>query len=128
MGTTPTTTNQAATQINTAISNAMSSGCQAVESMAIAAYPWLGYWFIKPIFEYFLNLIDVPISKALQTGATFAVIDVQTTEEEGSMAAAIAELQAAQKSGNAAAIAKAEKDYLNAQANLVHSDGSAQPS
>ena len=127
MGQTPTSVNQAANTINTAISQSLSAGCQAVEAMAIDAQPWLGYWFIKPIFEYILEQIDIPISQALQQGATFAVIDIQTGMEENAMSAALSEIQKAEKDNNPTELANAEKDYENAQSNLIHSDGSANP-
>ena len=95
--------------------------------MMIADYPFLGFPIIKQLWEGILALIGGYFSRALQTGATFIVIDHQVNTEESNLTKALAALIAAQKSGDPVAIQKAIKDYANAHSALIHSDGSAHP-
>jgi len=123
----PTTTNAAATATSAGISTAVGDIVTAAENMAIAQWPFLAYPGFKQIWEAVFGWFANLFSKAAQTGATFAIIDVQTMEEEGALSVATAEILKAEKDNNHDELIQAEKDYAAAESALMHADGSASP-
>lgn len=123
----PTTVNEEAGKANEIIARANSIAVQLVISIATASEPWLGWPIIRTVFKYTLGWLDDYLSKAEQAGASFAIIDHQIADEKNGIAKAIAEVLAAQKSGDKNALKKAIQDYADAQSALVHYDGDAKP-
>jgi hypothetical protein len=123
----PTTTNTTATTVDAIIAAGESSIVTVAENLIIADMPWMGFPIWKQIWETILGWFATYLSKAAQTGATFAIIDIQVGGEETQMSAALAALVAAEKTGDPNAIQLAVKNYQLAQSALVHDDGSATP-
>ena len=121
----PTLTNADANKVDTAIQLGVSAGGRMVEVLAIAAWPPLGWPIIKQIFEFILTKIDTPISIAIQSGATFGIIDLQVDLQQSAMSASLAAIQKAQNDGNPDELQKAINQYEAAQTNLVNYNGGA---
>ncbi len=75
MSTTPVPTNTTETAIDAVEAAAINAVVSAAETMAIAAYPWLGTPVFKQIWEALANYFAGLFSKVAQTGTTFAVVD-----------------------------------------------------
>ena len=125
MGDGPTTTNNTANTVNNVISVASDVVVATVEALIITEVPFLGMPVIKQIFDGVFHFIAGYFVRAAQMGATFAVIDIQTAVEENALTKALAEIQAAEKSGDKDALQKALQDYQKAQSALINSDGSS---
>ena len=123
----PTTSNSAAGTVDTIIADVNTAGVQLVEKLAIADVPFLGFPIIKQIFQFALGWLDGYISKAIQLGATFGIIDIQVGAEKNALSQALLNVIAAEKTGDAAQIKAAIQAYANAQSALVNDDGSATP-
>ena len=121
----PTTTNQTANNLNTAILKVSGTLCTMVETAIIADVPFLGAPVVKQLWETLFNFIASYFIKYSENGVTFAVIDVQTDQEQSNMSDALKNLLAAEKSGDQNAIQNAIAAYAVAQSALVHDDGSA---
>ncbi|HEY5259462.1 MAG TPA: hypothetical protein VIJ46_02360 [Rhabdochlamydiaceae bacterium] len=121
----PTTENQLADEINTAIDNLSNLGISVVEGMMIADQPWLGFPGIKQAWELLFGWVAGYFIRAAQNGVTFAVIDAQVGHEESNMSTALANLVAAEKTGDPDAIHQAILDYASAQSALTRDDGSS---
>lgn len=127
MGSTPQTDNKTADAVNTGIKVLENAGVAAVESLIIADYPFLGFIGIKQIWEGLFEWIAGYFCKVAETGATFAVIDIQVDLEKSKLSTALKNLIAAEKSGDQNAIKAAVKAYADANSSLLHDDGSATP-
>lgn len=125
MGEKPTTVNHAGQVVNTIIRTGENAGIDAVEVMIISAQPWLGFPVIKQIWEYAFGYLAGFFVRASQNGATFVVIDIQVENEKKGLSKALADVIAAEKTGDPLEIQKAIAAYQIAQSSLVHSDGSA---
>ena len=123
----PTTTNKTATTVDTIIKAGESAIVQVAENLIIADLPWMNIPVWKQIWEGILSWFATYLAKAAETGATFAVIDVQVGGEESAMSQALSELVAAEKTGDQNAIQSAIKNYQLAQSALVNDNGSATP-
>lgn len=124
----PTTTNQTATVVNQIIHDAIFDvAVQAAETAATAEFPFLGAPVVKQIFDAVVNYVAGKIYSALAQTATFTVIDVQVSQEDSAVNKAVASLNATVNSNDQAAIQKANEDFKNAIASLIHYDGSAHP-
>ncbi len=123
----PTTTNTLAGMVNSAISEAMSLGTDAVEAAIIADVPVLGYPGLKQILEWGLSLVEGYFYSQAANAATKLVIDLQVGSEISTVNLAFTNAQQAVASGDPQAIQKASSDLDTAFGNLVHSDGSASP-
>lgn len=121
----PTTTNKIADIVNRAIRTLGDTSVQTVQNLIIADIPELGLPFVKQLWEIPFGLIASYFIKFAENGGTFVVIDMQTGAEKIGISKALAEIIAAEKSGDKNAIAKAIVDYQKAQSALVHDDGSA---
>jgi len=124
MASTPVPVNPVATGVSTAIGTVGGDIVSVTESMIVADSPWLGFPVLKQLWEALFAWIVGYFIKAAQTGATFAIIDVQVSSEESGMSKALAALYAAEKTGEKNAIQTAIQNYANAQSALVHDDGS----
>jgi len=127
VGSTPQTINPIASRLNGVIRGAETGLAGTVESMAIAAVPQLGWPIVRWIWEALLEWVLSLAAQAVQQGATFEVIDVQVGHEQTALARALAQLIAAQKTGDPNAILAARKAFAEAHASLSHDDGSALP-
>jgi hypothetical protein len=127
MGETPKTENGLANAINEGIVLGGGAVVQIAESLIIADVPFLGLPIIRQLWQAVLGFIAGYIEKALETGATFAVIDTQTAIEESNLSTALQNLIAAEKKGDPVELQAAIQAYAQAQSSLVHSDGSATP-
>ena len=125
MGTTPETSNKTAGTVDTVINVSTEAIVSTVETMIIADVPLLGVPVVKQLWESLLGWIAGYFSKAMQNGATFAVIDTQVNSEEKGVSSALAALIAAEKSGDKNAIQTAIKNYATENSSLIHSDGSS---
>lgn len=122
---TPSTSNQTAETIDSVIKAGGGAIVSLTETMIIADVPLLGIPVVKQIWEAIFNWIASYFIKAAQTGATFAVIDVQVDAEQSKLSKALSDLIAAEKSGDKNAIQQAIKNYQTAQSAFINSDGSA---
>jgi hypothetical protein len=123
----PTTSNKDAVTADEILSVLKNSGVAAVETLIVADVPILGVPVIKQLWELFFSWIATYFIKVAQTGTTFAIIDVQVATETMGISAALAQVVAAEKTGDAAQIQAAIQNYANAQSMLTHDDGSAAP-
>jgi len=137
MGTIPTTTNAAATAVDTAIAKAVTAGETVVTGLIVAdiaawtgpmapVTAWLVNFFIKPLVSPLVSYVGGKFSIALQDVGTFTVIDVQVADEESNLKTAAAAVQT--EGGTTDAIQQAIQAEADAQSALVHDDGSAKPS
>lgn len=134
----PTQTNPTATTVNTIVSDTFGAA-ETIATNAIVAEiaawtgpmapftAWLVNTFIKPLVSPLVKYIGGKISDVVQTAGTFAIIDEQTSAESSAVSTALAAVIAAQKSGDANALATAIKNYQLAESSLVNDDGSASP-
>ena len=121
----PTITNATAVAIDKDISLVEKGALAAAEALIFADEPALAAPGLKQLVELVLGWAGGYFAKALDSGATFAVIDNQVGKEEATLTQVIAALQAAEKSGNLDEIKKEMAAYQAAQSALVHDDGSA---
>jgi hypothetical protein len=128
MGKVPTTSNEAASIGDDIITAANSVGVKVIQAMIVAEVPFFGLPVVSTLLGYLLGWLDGYISKAEQAGATFIIIDIQTSLEEKGVIDAVRLIAAAQAAGDPVALKNAISAYQLAQSNLVHSDGSATPS
>ncbi len=113
---------------NKIIANANSAGAKALEALIIADFPIpFGLPVIKTLFSWGIGFLDGYISQVEQKGITFVIIDGQAAGEETALSKALANLIAAEKSGDPNVIKKAIQAYADCQSALVHDDGSAPP-
>jgi hypothetical protein len=124
---TPSTTNTAAKDADTAIKVVDGGIVSVVEGLILADVPGLAIPVVKQIWEALFTWIAGYFTRAAETGATFIIIDYQTHGEVSNVSKALAAVIAAEKTGDAAAINAAIQNYANAQTNLIHDDGSAAP-
>jgi len=124
---TPTTVNPIASAVNSGIAAAVKAGETQVEALILADAPWAGLPVIKQLLEALIGYIGGKFSEVLQGVGTFTVIDVQVGHEKSAISQALADLVAAEKSGDQNAIQLAIQAYANAQSALVGDDGSAPP-
>ena len=123
----PQTVNKAATIGDEVISSAATAGAQAITALIIADVPFFGLPVIKNLLNYIVGYVCIYVSKAVQTGVTFAVIDIQVGAEQNKLSIALAALIEADKTGDSIAIQQAIKNYAAAQSALINFDGSAAP-
>jgi hypothetical protein len=126
--TNPPTTNQTAATIDSIVKGAGGTLVNVAEALCIAEAPFLGLPVIKQFWELGFQWVASKFILAAETGATFAVIDVQVSKEETNVSAALAAVIAAEKSGNPDAIKSAIQAYANSQSALASYDGSSTPS
>lgn len=120
----PTTTNTLASLVNSAISQAMSLGVDAVEAAIIVDFPILGYPGLKQLLEWVLGMIEGYFYHQAAAGATKVIIDIQVGLETSAVNSAFKNAQAAIATGDTSGIEQASKDLDSSFANLIHSDGS----
>lgn len=131
----PTLVNTTATLLNDAIKEVESLLAPAIKTATIAAIDAAVPELALPIVDDIVNaavgaaesVIENYLTKIVETGTTFLVVDVQTGEENETIVEARKAFILALASGNAEAIAQAKENYANAQSSLVRDDGSATP-
>lgn len=123
----PTTTNTLASLVNSAISQAMSLGVDAVEAAIIVDFPILGYPGLKQLLEWVLGMIEGYFYHQAASGATKVIIDIQVGLETSAVNSAFKNAQAAIATGDVSQIAEASIVMDTAFGNLIHSDGAAIP-
>lgn len=121
----PTTTNTLASLVNSAISQAMSLGVDAVEAAIIVDFPILGYPGLKQLLEWVLGMIEGYFYHQAAASATKVIIDIQVGLETSAVNSAFKNAQAAIATGDTSGIEQASKDLDSSFANLIHYDGSA---
>lgn len=122
------TINQTATAADKAIHSLIFDvAVRAAESEIIAMAPAMGWPILKQIDEAILNFVAGKIYEKLSLGATFAIIDSQTSIEAKVANDAAASLRSAIQIGDQDAINHATTDFKSAFGKLVHLDGSAAP-
>lgn len=121
----PTPVNKTANTINTGIKITGDTLVNVVEALIISDVPFLGMPVINQLFNALINWLSGYIIRAAETGATFAVIDLQVDHEVSQMAKVTTGVIAAEKTGDADAIKAAIKAYADAHSALIHDDGSA---
>lgn len=126
MADSPTTTNPTATIANSVLHTLIYDvAVKAAEAEIIQAAPFMAAPVLKQIDELVLGYIAGKIYEKLALGATFVIIDSQTSQEAAAAHTAAAALTTALQSGDAGAITKAKADFTKAFGNLIHYDGSA---
>lgn len=101
---------------------------KAAEGEIIAAAPVMGFPVVKQIQEAVVNFVADKIYEKLALGATFAIIDAQTSQEAAAANDSAIKLKTAIQGGNQDAIDQAKQVFANSFGKLVHYDGSAVPS
>lgn len=128
MADSPTTTNPTATLANDVLHALIFDvAVKAAEAEIIAAAPIMAAPILKQIDEAVLNFVAGKIYEKLALGATFVIIDAQTSQEAAAANVAAARLKAALATGDDAQITQAKGDFTDAFSKLVHYDGSARP-
>jgi hypothetical protein len=121
----PTTTNAVAAEVNKILAELIEgAGETAAEATAIAAYPWLGWPFVKQIFEGVLSYVSGLVYRQAALVATQIIVDAQINLEESTTYGAFQNLQLAVASGDKNAITQATADLDKAYGALIHYDGS----
>jgi hypothetical protein len=128
MGDKPTTTNGAATIADKVLHALIFDvAVSAAEAEIIAVVPAMGLPILKQIDEAVIKFVAEKIYTALALGATFAIIDAQTSAEASAANEAATNLKQALTGGDPNAVTKATEDFKAAFGKLVHYDGSATP-
>jgi hypothetical protein len=126
MGSSPTTTNQAASVVNDVLKAIIEgAGVPEVEAAILLQAPWLGLPFIKQFFEWGLNWVASYFYVSAANAATKIVIDVQVNMEQSNVIQSFQNLQMAIASGDQKAIEQASLDLDKSYGALIHSDGAA---
>lgn len=98
-----------------------------VEAAVIAAAPEIGLPVVKQIVAAVEHALEDKLTKYVELGTTFIIIDAQVEGENTRLGKAQNDLILAIQSGNMAAIDAAQKEFDDAQSALTHDDGSASP-
>lgn len=129
MADSPSTTNQAATIANGVLhALVFDVAVNAAEAAILAEAPIMANPVLHFIEDETIKYIAGKIFEALAKGATFAIIDAQTSSEAAAANAAATQLKTAYQSGDQNAIDQATQSFKDAFGSLVHLDGSATPS
>lgn len=123
----PTTINTTATQFDAFLKDLELVLTPAIEKILQGIDPPLALPIIEQIADEIESLVEDAITKQVELGATFVVIDAQTTGEDSKMDQAAQDLELAEASGDPMAISNAEDEYDLAQSGVAHDDGSAIP-
>jgi hypothetical protein len=98
-----------------------------IEAAIVAAVPALGLPVIKQLVDEVESILENAITKYIETGADFIIIDNQTSGENHDVVAAKYALDLAFARGDGAAIMAARKALTDAEDALTSDDGSATP-
>jgi hypothetical protein len=124
----PTTNNAAATVANDVLHGLIFDvAVSAAEAAIVAEAPFMANPVLQFIEDEVIKYVAGKIYEALAKGATFAIIDAQTSAEAAAANAATSALKSALTTGDQNAIDKATQDFTSAFGKLVHLDGSASP-
>lgn len=129
MADSPTTTNPAATIGNDVLHAIIFDvAVQAAEDAIVAEVPILANPVLKFIDDEVVQYVAGKIYAALAQGATFAIIDAQTSAEAKAANSAASAYKQALQGGDQNEIQQAQANFASAFGRLVHLDGSASPS
>jgi hypothetical protein len=123
-GTPLPTTDTAATDANKVVVAALKAAETPIEAAIIVAEPLMGTPVLKQIWEGLFDWLISTLSSALGMLTGYVLVDAQRLADLNTAAAALVVLQAAQKSGDPNAIAKANQDMDSAVAPILHYVGS----
>lgn len=123
----PTTINTTAADIDAFLKGLESAIQPIIQAELEALEPALALPVIEQISGAIEDAIENYITKQVELGATFLTVDFQTDAEDSAMDQAAQDLETAEASGDAAAIAEAKEEYDNAQTAVARDNGSAQP-
>jgi hypothetical protein len=124
---TPTTTNPVATQADAIIKDIENVLVPMVENYLKGIAPPLAVPIISEITDGIEQIIANYLTKLVETGVTFTIIDIQTNDEQGKVSSDIKNILADEQSGNTAQLKIDEEKYAQDQESLVSDDGSATP-
>lgn len=127
MGSSATTTNQAAGVVDSVLRELVNLGTTALETAATAYVPFLGAPVVKQVFDYIVGWIGDIFYKAIALDGTYLVLRFQTAVEKSNYSQAVLDLKAAQASGNDLQLTAARLAFDKAASSLIHSDGSFSP-
>lgn len=99
------------------------AGLKEAFALLVAQLPFLGWGPIGWITGLVISWVGGFIFKALEKFVAFKIIDWQTIEENAEYQVAVTQLQAAQTSGDQAALDKARADFKEKLSKLIHYDG-----
>ena len=116
--------NQAAQTANTIIKSIESALEPLIQNYLIEQVPALGLPVIKTITDGIENIVENALTKYIETGTDFIIIDLQTSSENSQLVSARANYIKALQSGDQAAIAAARQVYDQAISSLANDDGS----
>lgn len=125
MGDTPQTKNRWAIIVDSVIHTIFTVGLTAGSEVLKSYLPFLRLPVISQIFNFIVNRYGKMIDEAIQTMATYAVINIQTAHEVSGFNTAKDALKLAQGGTDDLAKQKAREDFKKKLAALLHSDGSA---
>lgn len=123
----PFPTNSTATVVNRGIDGVFGVAVKAAEAAIVAEVPVLGNPVLEKIDNAIIEFVANKIYQQFALFVTFEIIDFQVGGEITDQKKALIALKAAQKSGDANALAKALSDFDKATVALTHMDGAANP-
>jgi tetrahydromethanopterin S-methyltransferase subunit C len=119
--------NQGTKAANTFIKNVEVALTPVIEAAVASAVPELAAPVVSTIVDAVEKAVLDKLTKFVETGVDFVIIDFQTEGERAGLAVARAAYIRALATHDQAAIAVAREAYDKAQSALANDDGSAQP-
>lgn len=123
----PTTTNPTATQADTIIKDIENVLVPVIQAQLRIQIPALDLPVIKQISDIVEQLTANYLTKFIETGVTFAIIDTQTGAEQIQISGDLAAIEADEASGNQTKLTQDEGQYAKDQSALANDSGSASP-
>ncbi len=114
------TVNQTGSFVDEAVGDIVKATEIPVEAAIIAAWPPMAAPIWMQIWEKCLDIVFQDIGGFLGKYAGYKVIDIEEYMAKTNASVALANLQAAQKSGDSNALSKANADMDNAVAPILH--------
>ena len=122
---TPTATNSVANFVNDLIIKFIAGDEVVLQNYIAVQIPFLEAPVVRIFTNQVIGYICDSIRKNITQLATAIVVDIQVNGEQSALNLAFKNLQAAIQGGNQDAITKAQKAFMDAAANLAHSDGAS---
>ena len=98
---------------------------KAAKASAVQQAPWLGFPVFSQLCDFFLNFFGEYIYSALSQGATFTIINSQTTAATIAYHEAVNEVEAAHENGDPDAISKAKENFKQTLGRLIRWDSNS---
>jgi hypothetical protein len=127
MGTSATTTNTAATVVDTILKEALDLGMSALELALNAEVPFTALPVVKQLIDMGLSWVEGQIYAAIAEQGVYLVLKVQTAIEKSNFNQAMSDLKNAQSGSDPLVLQAAEQAFANAASSLIRSDGSFHP-